>query len=101
MAGIRTRKRGKSWYFAFEAKTLNGQRKVIEKGDFKTEREATNADIKELANYKCGNIALVSKKITLEEFLKGWLEVKKREVRPGTTHNYSVCMNRIIPLNGK
>ena len=100
MAGIRTRKRGKSWYFAFEAKTLNGKRKIVEKGGFKTERDAIDAGIKAFANYKNGNISFISDKITLEEFLKGWLETKSKEIRPTTKHSYKTCINRIIPLIG-
>lgn len=100
MAGIRTRKRGKSWYFAVEAKTLSSKRKVIERGVFKTERDAINAGIKEYGSYKMGNIALVSEKVNLGDFLQSWLEVKKREVRPGTHHTYVVCVNKLTPLLG-
>ena len=100
MAGIRTRKRGKSWYFAFEAKNLNGKRKVVEKGGFKTEKDAIDAGIKAFANYKNGNLALVSDKITLEEFLNTWLETKSKEIRATTKRSYRICLNRIIPLIG-
>lgn len=41
MAGVRTRKRGKTWSYIFEAgKKLDGRRKVVEKGGFATKKEA-------------------------------------------------------------
>lgn len=52
---VRTRKRGKTWSYIFEAGQVNGRRKVIEKGGFATEKDAYNAgDIPLLLLYHTG-----------------------------------------------
>lgn len=45
MARIRTRKRGKTYSYIFEAGQVNGKRKVIEKGGFSSEDEAFDAGV--------------------------------------------------------
>ena len=40
MAQVRTRKRGKTWSFIFEAGQVNGKRKVVEKGGYPTKDAA-------------------------------------------------------------
>lgn len=45
MAGIRTRKRGKTWSYSFEAGNVNGKRKVIEKGGFASQDDAFDAGV--------------------------------------------------------
>ena len=46
-----TRKRGKSWSYYFDAATIGGKRKKIEKGGFRTKKEAEAALAKALTEY--------------------------------------------------
>lgn len=104
MAKVRTRKRGKTYSYIFEAgKTLNGKRKVIEKGGFATEDEAYDAGIDAYADWKHGNIGITSSKVTFEAFIKQWLEnYAKLNVSENTLYGYSSHLKKhIIPLLGK
>ena len=104
MAKLSTRKRGKknpTWYYSFDAGTMpDGRRKRVEKGGFATEKEARNAGTKAMAGFLKGNIALISEKVTLRDFLARWLEMKKTEVRPGTLALYHAIAARAIPILG-
>lgn len=103
MAKISTRKRGKTWSYSFEATeyTLDGSRKRIEKGGFATKKEAMEAGIQASASLAKGNIALVSEKCTVEDYLAEWLEVKKEEVRPTTAKSYRSYIRPIVERIGK
>ncbi len=68
MAKLSTRKRGKKWYYSFDAGTTpDGRRKRVEKGGYKTEKEALVAGTKELASFLSGNVAIISEKISVYE----------------------------------
>ena len=43
MGELRTRKRGKGWEYSFESARIDGKRKSISKGGFKTKAEALAA----------------------------------------------------------
>lgn len=75
MAQVRTRKRGKTFSYIFEAgKTLEGKRKVVEKGGFQTKQDAYNAGVNAYNDWKHGNIGITSENISLKNFLQNWLE---------------------------
>lgn len=104
MAKVRIRKRGKTYSYIFEAgKTLAGKRKVIEKGGFATEDEAYDAGVDAYADWKHGNIGIISDKVAFEVFAKNWLEnFAKLNISAQTFHNYACWLNlRIIPTLGK
>jgi len=89
MAKIRTRKRGKTYSYSFDAGlNANGKRKVVEKGGYATKKEAYEAGTKAFAAWKNGNIAIVSEKVTTGDFLDDWLTMKADEVRPKTIALY-------------
>ena len=46
-----TRKRGKTWSYYFDAAPVGGKRKKIEKGGFRTKKEAESALAKAMAEY--------------------------------------------------
>lgn len=102
MGKIYTRFRGKSWYYSFDASfATGGRRKRIEKGGFKTEKEALREGTTALTSLLHGNIALVSEKISVKEYLESWLEIKKGEVRPKTYSNYAYYASSILPMLGE
>ena len=45
------RKRGKSWSYYFDTAKINGERKKIEKGGFRTQKEALEARTAAIAEY--------------------------------------------------
>ena len=101
MATLRTRKRGNSWYYNFDGETLEGKRKIVEKGGFKTKKEALDAGTIAYASYKKSNIGIVSEKISCKEYLNNWLTVKEKEVRP--TSYLAICqrINILLPYIGE
>ena len=102
MAKLSTRKRGKTWYYSFEAgATPDGKRKRFEKGGFASEKEARNEGTKAMASFLNGSLAIISKKITVQDFLTEWLERKAMEVKPKTLDNYQGICKRVLPVIGK
>lgn len=72
---VRTRKRGKSYSYIFEAgKKPDGKRNVVEKGGFSTEEKAYNAGIEALNAYLHGDIASSSDRILFTDYMVQWLE---------------------------
>jgi len=101
---IRIRKRGKTYSYAFEIGNdpSTGKRRVKEKGGFKSKKEAETEGAKAFAQWKTGNLAITSERVTVREFLLQWLEnVARPDLRQSTYQNYaSVIKNQIIPIIG-
>lgn len=98
MAKIRTRKRGKTYSYIFEAgKTPEGKRKVIEKGGFQSAAAAYDAGVAAYNDYKNGSIEINGENMRLKDYLAKWLETISPELRSGTLINYRVCLKRITP----
>lgn len=95
MAQVRTRKRGKTYSYAFEAGTADGKRKVIEKGGFPTKAEAYAAGVKAFADWKNGSIGITSDRVTVRNYLASWLTVMKGRIAPTTHMNYGSKVKRI------
>lgn len=100
---VRTRKRGKTWSYIFEAGQVNGKRKVIEKGGFATEKDAYNAGVEAYTDFMHGNIGITSESITLKDFMTSWLEeVVSLNVKATTMQIYqSYFKNQILPNLGE
>lgn len=98
MSKVRTRKRGKTWSYAFEVgRDESGKRKVIEKGGFSSPGEAYEAGIEAFASWKHGNIGITSERITLKDFLESWLSsVAKENTRPTTARVYAYVARELI-----
>lgn len=90
MAKVRTRKRGKTFSYIFEAgRDENGKRKVIEKGGFATQDEAYDAGVDAYADWKHGNIGITSERVTVNDFLLQWLDTYvEKEVIDSTYATY-------------
>ena len=69
-ATIRTRKRGKTYSYSFDAgkNPVTGRRKMIEKGGYATEQEAYDAGVAAYADWKSGNIGITSERIKLRDY---------------------------------
>lgn len=102
-ASVRTRKRGKTWSYIFEAgKTAEDKRKVIEKGGYPTKQTAYDAGVVAYTDWKHGNIGITSEKITVKDFMTNWLEnVVAPNVKITTLIDYrSRLKSRILPYIG-
>ncbi|WP_297967896.1 tyrosine-type recombinase/integrase [uncultured Anaerovibrio sp.] len=89
MAQVRTRKRGKTYSYIFEAgKTLEGKRKVVEKGGFATKDEAYNAGVEAFTSFKHGNIGITSEKLTVGDYLDLWLQQHSASLREQSILSY-------------
>lgn len=96
MSKIRTRKRGKTFSYIFEAgKAPNGKRKVVEKGGYPTKDAAYEAGVLAYADWKNGNIGVTSKNISLQDYFEKWLAVIKNDIRPATFLSYGYGTKRI------
>lgn len=102
MAKIRTRKRGRTYSYIFEAGQVNGKRKTVEKGGFKTKEAAYNAGVEAYADFKHGNIGIVSDHITLKDYMDNWLHgVAAVNVRASTLSQYQKMIKyHVTPLLG-
>lgn len=104
MAKVRTRKRGKTFSYSFEAgRTPEGKRKVVEKGGFATKKEAYDAGTIAYADWQRGDNSIVSEAVTLDTFMKNWLDnVCAMNVRETSIISYrGVAKNHILPTLGK
>lgn len=89
MARVRTRKRGDTYSYIFEAGKVNGKRKVIEKGGFATQAEAYEAGVAAFTDWKHGGVGITSEKMTVREYLEIWADVVRRSTSLGTQHAYA------------
>ncbi len=72
MGELRTRKRGKTWEYSFEGAKIDGKRKPISKGGFRTKADALNAGIKAKAEYDSGGRVFTPSAISLSDYLDYW-----------------------------
>lgn len=102
MAMVRTRKRGKSYSYIFEAgKTAEGKRKVIEKGGFPTKEAAYEAGVAAFTSWKHGDIGITSERVTVKDFLMAWLERVRNDIRPTTYTMYRTNLrSNVLPFLG-
>ena len=102
MAQVRTRKRGKTYSYIFEAGQVNGKRKVVEKGGFATKDAAYEAGVAAYTDWKHGDIGITSERITLAEFTSLWLKAKPKDIRITTLESYTTIIDaRITPYLGQ
>ena len=74
MSQVRTRKRGKTYSYIFEAgKKPNGKRKVVEKGGFSTKKDAYNAGVAAYTDWKHGNIGNIQLQEVTPAILDNWM----------------------------
>lgn len=99
---VRTRQRGKTFSYAFEAgHDESGKRIVVEKGGFATRAEAYEKGTEAFVDFKHGNIGIISEKITVKDYLDSWLESVHVNLKDTTFLSYTrVITKRIIPYIG-
>ena len=80
------RKRSKSWSYYFDTAKINGERNKIEKGGFRTQKEALEARAVAIAEYDNTGRAFSPKEISVADYLDYWLE---NAIRKNIDHEYA------------
>lgn len=74
MGQLRTRKRGSTWQYSFEAAPVNGKRKSIMKGGFRTKEEAIKAGTRAMNEYNNSGQAYTPAEISVSDYLDYWFD---------------------------
>lgn len=103
MAKVRTRKRGKTWSYAFEAgKKEDGKRQVIEKGGFATSDEAYEAGAKAYISYRHGDVGITSERILFKDFYDIYMKRKAEERSEKAIYMLDKNLQKhVLPFFGK
>jgi len=80
------RKRGKTWSYYFDAAKIDGSRNKIEKGGFRTQKEALEARAKAISEYNNTGRTFSPKEISVADYLDYWLE---NAIKKNIDHGYS------------
>lgn len=80
------RKRGKTWSYYFDAAKTAGERNKIEKGGFKTQKEAMAARASAIAEYNNTGRTFTPSTMSVADYLDYWLE---NAIRKNIDHGYS------------
>lgn len=80
------RKRGKTWSYYFDTAKINGERKKIEKGGFRTQKEALDARAAAITEYNNTGRSFSPKEISVADYLDYWLE---NAIKKNIDHGYS------------
>ena len=87
------RKRGKTWSYYFDAAKINGERNKIEKGGFRTQKEALDARAAAIAEYNNSGRTFSPKEVSVADYLDYWLEnAVKKNIDHGYSYNTYRCL---------
>ena len=97
-----TRKRGKTWSYYFDAAQTDGKRKKIEKGGFRTKKEAEAALAKALTEYGSSGEVFSPTKIGVGDHLDFWMkQYCEMNLSDKTIETYkSIIKNHLKPRFG-
>lgn len=74
MGELRTRKRGATWQYSFEAAKIEGKRKSISKSGFKTKAEAIKAGTQAMNEYNNSGQSFTPSELSISDYLDYWFE---------------------------
>lgn len=101
MATVRTRKRGNTYTYIFEAgKKPDGKRRTITKGGYATKAEAYSAGISAYSSWMAKHDVSRLAEITLADFLAIWLDHISEQVTYGTIKPYRAVAKIICGFFG-
>ena len=90
MGELRTRKRGKTWEYSFEGAKVDGKRKPISKGGFRTKAEAIAAGTQAKAEYDNAGCVFTPATVSVADYLDYWIDTYvKTNLSYNTIQNYS------------
>lgn len=96
------RKRGSKWYYSFEAASVEGKRKRIERVGGNTKAEALDAMREAMKQYENGDVIKLSD-ISVADYFDYWFKnYVERKLKYNTQKNYQNIINKYIkPSIGK
>lgn len=102
MAEINVRKRGDKWEYRFEGAKIDGKRKQISKGGFRTKKECLEAGTKALAEYNHSGLNFEPSEISVHDYLDYWFDnYCKLELKYNTQVGYiGIIENHLKPTFG-
>lgn len=74
MGELRTRKRGATWQYSFEAAKVEGKRKSISKGGFRTKADAIKAGNEAMNEYNKSGQSFTPSELSVADYLNYWFE---------------------------
>ena len=100
MSVKRDAKRG-TWTFVVDVATADGKRQQMLRRGFRTKKAAEAAEAAVIADQARGTFVRPTR-VTLSDYLTGWLEARAIDLRPSTLYGYrKVVEARIIPGIGQ
>lgn len=82
------RKRGKTWSYYFDGAKIEGERNKIEKGGFRTQKEAIEARTAAMAEYNNTGRTFSPQEISVADYLDYWLaNAIEKNIDHGYTYN--------------
>lgn len=101
MAELGLRKKGAGWEYYFEGARVNGRRKKISKGGFRTKGEANRAGTQALHEYLNGGSVFTPSEASMADFLDEWLSACRSQWKDSTYQSYAKQVeNHIKPRLG-
>ncbi len=103
MGQLRTRKRGSTWQYSFEAAPVNGKRKSISKGGFRTKAEALTAGTAAMNEYNSSGQSFTPSELSVSDYLDYWFDnYCKTNLKYNTQLGYLyIVENRLKPRFGQ
>ena len=103
MGQLRTRKRGSTWQYSFEAAPVNRKRKSISKGGFRTKAEAQTAGTAAMNEYNSSGQSFTPSELSVSDYLDYWFDnYCKTNLKYNTQLGYlSIIENRLKPQFGQ
>ena len=98
MGELRTKKRGKAWEYSFECARVDGKRKSISKGGFRTKADALAAGTAAKAEYDHAGIIFKASDMSLADYLDFWLN---SHIKINMTYNTYDAYKSAIKLHIK
>lgn len=97
-----TRKRGKTWSYYFDAAAVGGKRKKMEKGGFRTKKEAEAALANALSEYNRAGMVFEPSHISVSDYLDEWMnQYVKTNLSSNTLATYDILIRtHILPALG-
>lgn len=74
MGQLRTRKRGSTWQYSFEAAKVDGKRKSVIKGGFRTKADAIAAGTQAMSEYNSSGQAFTPTEVSIADYLDYWFD---------------------------
>lgn len=103
MGQLRTRKRGSTWQYSFEAARIDGKRKSVSKGGFRTKADALAAGTKAMNEYNESGQAFTPSELSVSDYLDYWLDSYcKMNLKYNTQLGYiQIIENHLKPQFGQ